>query len=66
MMSSFIQIQFRWLEALFRIFICGAEVSVFEASFCVCLCLPTHFIEDKWKELKEWLKVPIDIVRYEF
>lgn len=46
-MSSVIQIQFRLLEALFRIFICGAEMAVSEAAFCSCLCLPIQFIEDK-------------------
>lgn len=65
-MSSVIQIQFRLLEALFRIFICGAEMAVSEAAFCSCLCLPIQFIEDKWKELKEWLKVFIGVVRCEF
>lgn len=41
-------------------------MSVFEAGFCVCLCLPTHFLEDKLKELKQWLKVRIGVVRCEF
>lgn len=55
-----------WLEALFRIFICGAEMAVFEEAFCMCLNVPTQFIENKCKELKEWLKVLIGIVRCEF
>lgn len=39
MKSSIIQIQFRWLEALFSIFIRGGEMAVFEAAFCACLCV---------------------------
>jgi len=41
-------------------------MTVFEAAYYVCLCLPAGFTEDEWKELKEWLKVPSGVDKHEF